>query len=65
MKKINDHYSSHTWNEYDGDFDQQLEKQGVRKLFSYEPEPFTRALRDYIKCWKKIHMKNTDQISRT
>ena len=34
MKKyINNHYSSHTWNGYDDDFDQQLKKWGVEKVF--------------------------------
>ena len=33
-KQLNDNCSSHTWNEEDDDFDQQLEGWGVEKLFS-------------------------------
>ena len=33
-KKLNDKFSSHTWNEEDDAFDHQLEKWGVEKVFS-------------------------------
>ena len=40
--------SSHTWNEDDDAFDQQLEKWGMEKLFSDQSKPVTRELRAYI-----------------
>ena len=41
-KNINYNHSSHIYNEYDDDFDQQLEKWSVEKFYSDEPEPFKR-----------------------
>ena len=50
-KQRNDNCSSHTWNEGDGDFDKQLEKWGVEKIFSYQSEPVKRNLRAYTENW--------------
>ena len=36
-KQLNENCSSHTWNEEDGAFDQQLEKRGVENLFLDQP----------------------------
>ena len=52
-KNINDHCSSHNWNEDDDAFDQQLKKWGEEKLFSYKLEPVTREPRAYIEDNKK------------
>ena len=65
IKNLNDNCSSHTWNEYDDVFDKQLEKLGVEKLFSDEPEHVTRELIDYIEDWGKRTNEKYDQISCT
>ena len=51
-KNLNYYCSSHTWNEEDDAFDQQLEKWGVEKVISDQPEPVTRELRAYINDWE-------------
>ena len=47
-KQLNENFSSHTWNEEDDAFNHQLEKWGVKKLFSEHSEPVKRELRAYI-----------------
>ena len=64
-KQLNDNCSSHTWNEEDDVFDQQLETLGVRKLFSDNSEPVKRELRDYIEGWERFPTKKNDQRTRT
>ena len=64
-KQLNDNCSSHTWNEEDDAFHQQLEKRGTEKVFSDKPEPFKRELRGYIEDWEKLLMKKNCQITCT
>ena len=45
--------SGHTWNEEGDAFDHQLEKWGVGKVFSDQPETVTRDLISYIKDREK------------
>ena len=59
-KQLNDNFSSHTQNDDDDAFNQYLEKQGVGEVFSYQSEPVTRELRDYIEDWEKNLMKKND-----
>ena len=47
-KQIYDNCSSHTWNEEDDAFDNQLDTWGVERVFSEHPEPVKRELRAYI-----------------
>ena len=51
IKKMDDNFSMHTWNEDDDDFYQQLEEWFLGKVFSDQPEPVTRELRAYIEYW--------------
>ena len=44
-KELNDNFSSRTWNEEDDDFDQQLEKWGVERVFLDQSEPVKIELR--------------------
>ena len=50
-KQLNSNLLSHTWNEEYDAFDQQLEKWGLEKSFSYQSEPVKRDLRTYIEDW--------------
>ena len=64
-KQIYDNFSSHTWNEEDNAFDNQLNKWGVDRVFSEHSEPIKRELRAYIEDWGKLSMKKDDQRSLT
>ena len=64
-RQLNDNCSSHTWNEEDDDFDKQLEKWGVGKVFSNQSEPVKRELRAYIEDWEKQPMKKNYQRTCT
>ena len=62
---MTDNCSSHTWNEEDDDFDKQLEKWVVEKLFSDQSEPVKRELRAYIEDRGKLLKKKNDQRTCT
>ena len=64
-KNINDHYSSHNWNEDDDSFYWQLEKWGLGKLFWDEPEPVTKESRYYIEDRGKSIRREHDQRSHS
>ena len=63
-KQLNDNCSSHTWNEDDDEFDQQLEN-GSCKFFSDKSEPVIRELRTYIEDWEKLLMNKNYQRTCT
>ena len=60
-KQLNENCSSLIWNEEDDAFDQQLEKWGVKTLFSYKSETAKIELRSYIEDWGEMSMKKNDQ----
>ena len=64
-KQLTNNCWSHTWNEDDDDFDQQLEKWGVEKVFSDQPEPVTIEIIAYIRYWGKFLVKKNDQRTCT
>ena len=55
---------SHTWNDEDQAFDNQLYRWGVEMLFPNEDEAITRELKIYIEEWETIHIKNKSQVSK-
>ena len=64
-KQLNDNFSSHTWNEEDDEFDHQLDKWGMERVFLEHSEPVKRDPRLCIEYWEKLSMKKDDQRYRT
>ena len=60
-KQLNDNFSSHTWNEGDDAFHQQLEKWGVGKKNQINQN----LSKDNIEDWGTLSMKKNDQRTRT